>query len=97
MALQLKKIVICNKKELGLNLDKIWIKSGIKIEIKEHGRTSFVKTIISSVNNWLKSWIYGFAVKKLSFLMENGIMLRDFRLEEYLKTKKIGQLQNNVG
>ena len=29
--------------------------------------------------------------------MENGIMLRDFRLEEYLKTKKIGQLQNNVG
>ena len=29
--------------------------------------------------------------------MENGIMLRDFRLEEYLKWKKIGQLQNNVG
>ena len=78
-------------------MDKVWIKSGIKNEIKEHGRTSFVKTIISSVNNWLKSWIYGFAVKKLSFLMENGIMLRDFRLEEYLKTKKIGQLQNNVG
>ena len=49
---------------------------------------SFVKTIISSVNNWLKSWIYGFAVKKLSFLMENGIMLRDFRLVEYLKRKK---------
>ena len=24
-------------------------------------------------------------------------MLRDFRLEEYLKTKKIGQLQDNVG